>query len=110
MGKGLAIALIGGLAVLGGIAAAAIITKKKLEKDNEADYYDEWDDAEWLDDEDFDFDDAEEIISDVADKAEETIDDAAKGIAEVFAAVDEVNKKNEDLVGEDAASDETEAL
>ena len=110
MGKGLAIALIGGLAVLGGLAAAAIITKKKLEKDNEADYYDEWDDAEWLDDEDFDFDEAEEIISDASAKCEETIDDAAREIAEVFAAVDEVNKKNEDLVEEDTASDETEEL
>ncbi len=51
--KGLGIALIGLLAVAGGIAAATYITKKKLEKDNEEDYYDDWDD---IDDEDIDFD------------------------------------------------------
>ena len=36
--KGLGIALVGILAVAGGIAAATIITKKKLEKENDEDY------------------------------------------------------------------------
>ena len=36
--KGLGIALVGSLAVAGGIAAATIITKKKLEKENDEDY------------------------------------------------------------------------
>ncbi len=91
MAKGLGIALVGLLAVAGGIAAAAIITKKKLEKENEEDYYDEWDDAEWLDDEDFDFDDADECIT-------ETVADIA-----------EVNKQNDELIEETpAAAEDTE--
>ncbi len=84
MAKGLGIALVGLLAVAGGVAAAAYITKKKLEKENEEDYYDEWDDAEWLEDEDFDFDDADETI------------------AETIADIAEVNKQNEDLIEEAA--------
>ena len=76
--KGLGIALVGILAVAGGIAAATIITKKKLEKENDEDYYDDWDE-EWDDDgADFDFDEDEDITDDapVEDKktapAEET--------------------------------------
>ncbi len=63
--KGLGIALVGLLAVAGGIAAATYITKRKLEKDNEEDYYDDWDD---IDDEDIDFDFEED--SDVSGKSE----------------------------------------
>ncbi len=88
MAKGLGIALVGLLAIAGGVAAAAIITKKKLEKENEEDYYDEWDDAEWLDDEDFDFDDAEECIT-------ETVADIA-----------EVNKQNDELIEEAPTAEE----
>ncbi len=84
MAKGLGIALVGLLAVAGGVAAAAYITKKKLEKENEEDYYDEWDDAEWLDDEDFDFDDTADVI------------------AETVADIAEVNKQNDELI-EDVA-------
>ena len=36
--KGLGIAIAGLLAIAGGIAAATIITKKKLEKENDEDY------------------------------------------------------------------------
>ena len=64
--KGLGIAIAGLLAIAGGIAAATIITKKKLERENDEDYYDDWDE-EWDDDgEDFDFDEDE----DIADAAE----------------------------------------
>ena len=84
MAKGLGIALVGLLAIAGGVAAAAIITKKKLEKENEEDYYDEWDDAEWLDDEDFDFDEADETV------------------AETVADIAEVSKKDEELIEEAA--------
>ncbi|MBP1543024.1 MAG: hypothetical protein J6A16_02915 [Oscillospiraceae bacterium] len=90
MAKGLGIALVGLLAVAGGVAAAAFLTKKKLEKENEADYYDEWDDTEWLDDEDFDFDDADECISDTA------------------ADIADVNKQNDELIEEAAAPEESE--
>mgnify|MGYP007126584756 CR=1 FL=1 len=41
--KGLGIAIAGLLAIAGGVAAATIITKKKLEKENDEDYYDDWD-------------------------------------------------------------------
>ncbi len=69
--KGLGIALVGILAVAGGIAAATIITKKKLEKENDEDYYDDWDE-EWDDDgADFDFDEDEDITD-----IEEEPDDA----------------------------------
>ncbi len=98
MSKGLGIALIGLLAVAGGVAAAAILTKKKLEKENEADYYDEWDDAEWLDDEDFDFDDADECITDAAAEA-----------AEVAADIASVNKQNDELIEEAEPSEEPDS-
>ena len=97
MAKGLGLALVGLLAIAGGIAAATIITKKKLEKENEEDYYDEWDDAEWMDDEDFDFDDIDESISDTAEQ--------------VAADIAEVNKQNDELIEEEAAApEETEDL
>ncbi len=54
--KTLGILLVGALAVAGGIAAATYITKKKLEKDNEDNYYDDWDSDDIDDDFDFDFD------------------------------------------------------
>ena len=54
--KTLGILLVGALAVAGGIAAATYITKKKLEKDNEDNYYDDWDNDDIDDDFDFDFD------------------------------------------------------
>ena len=88
MAKGLGIALVGLLAVAGGVAAAAYITKKKLEKENEEDYYDEWDDAEWLEDEDFDFDDTADVI------------------AETVADIAEVNKQNDELIEEVAEAAE----
>lgn len=54
--KGLGIALAGLLAIAGGVAAATIITKKKLEKENDADYFDDWDEQWDDDDADFEFD------------------------------------------------------
>ena len=81
--KALGIALVGLLAVAGGIAAAAYITKKKLEKQNEEDYYDDWDDIDW-DDEDDAFDasfeqpvdiTAADIAQDIAEVSNELIED-----------------------------------
>ncbi len=67
--KGLGIALVGLLAIAGGVAAATVITKKKLEKENDEDYYDDWDE-EWNDDgADFDFDEDEDI-TDAAEKSD----------------------------------------
>ncbi len=90
MAKGLGIALIGLLAVAGGVVAATLLTKKKLERENEEDYYEDWDDAEWINDEDFDFDDVDECITD-------TVED----LAEAAAGIAEVNKKNDELIEED---------
>lgn len=93
--KGLGIAMIGILAVAGGIAAAAYITKKKLEKQNEEDYYDEWDDDEW-DDMDFDFDEEPEEDAPV-------VEDAAEAIAEAF-------KAGEELIEEETSGESSEEL
>lgn len=54
--KALGIFLIGAMAVAGGIAAATYITKKKLDKENEENYYDDWDSDDIDDDWDYDFD------------------------------------------------------
>lgn len=58
--KALGIFLVGFLAAAGGVAAAAYIAKKKLEKENEDDYFDAWDDED-DEDWDFDFDDENEL-------------------------------------------------
>ncbi len=55
--KALGIFLIGALAVAGGIAAATYVTKKKLEKENEDEFYENWDNVDDAEDDwDFDFD------------------------------------------------------
>lgn len=91
--KGLGIALIGILAVAGGIAAATMIMKKKLEKENDEDYYDDWDE-EWDDGADFDFDEDADI-TDTADakddKTEEMPSVHADEVRRVSEMVEEVN-------------------
>lgn len=54
--KAFGVLLIGAMAVAGGIAAATYLTKKKLDKENEDNYYDDWDNDNIDDDWDFDFD------------------------------------------------------
>ncbi len=68
--KAFGIFLVGFLAAAGGVAAAAYIAKKKLEKENEDDYFDAWDDDD-DEDWDFDFDDENEIESSDVSEAEE---------------------------------------
>ena len=68
--KGLGILMVGLLAVAGGIAAATYITKKKLEKENEDNYYDDWDDDFADDDFDFDFEDDSDITASAEVKEE----------------------------------------
>lgn len=53
--------MIGAMAVAGGIAAATYITKKKLDRENEENYYDDWDNDNIDDDWDFDFDEDMEV-------------------------------------------------
>ena len=53
--------MIGAMAVAGGIAAATYITKKKLDRENEDNYYDDWDSDGIDDDWDFDFDEDMEV-------------------------------------------------
>ncbi len=91
--KGLGIALVGLLAIAGGVAAATLITKKKLEKENDEDYYDDWDE-EW-DGADFDFNEDE----DITDSAEEPEDSPAAASKKVSEMVEEVNapEKDEEL-------------
>ena len=85
--KALGIMLVGALAVAGGIAAATYITKKKLEKENEDNYYDDWDSDDIDDDWDFDFDEDMEVEGEPA-LAETKIDAApqAASIPEVPAS------------------------
>ena len=94
--KGLGIALVGLLAIAGGIVAATYITKKKLEKENEEDYYDDWDDASW-DDDDFDFD------------FEEDVDISAKG-ADIPKEVPVEIKRSGDLIEDEDDDDSSEDL
>ena len=54
--KAFGVLMIGAMAVAGGIAAATYLTKKKLDKENEDNYYDDWDNDNIDDDWDFDFD------------------------------------------------------
>lgn len=91
--KALGIALIGLLAVAGGIAAAAYITKKKLEKENEEDYYDDWDDIDWDDEDD-----------DVLDASFDTTEDLSA------ADITEVSKEITDLIEDEPAAEDGGAL
>ena len=68
--KALGIFLVGFLAAAGGVAAAAYIAKKKLERENEDDYFDAWDDE---DDEDWDFDFDEENELEGVDEEETNV-------------------------------------
>lgn len=71
--KAFGILMVGAMAVAGGIAAATYLTKKKLDKENEDNYYDDWDNDDIDDDWDFDFDEDMDIESDepAEKKAEE---------------------------------------
>lgn len=91
--KALGIAMVGLLAVAGGIAAATYITKKKLEKENDGEFFDDWD-SDFDDDLDFDFDD--DAVIDGA-PAEEKKEEAP------------ASRQNDDLIEDDAkAEDEGE--
>lgn len=59
--KAFVVLMIGAMAVAGGIAAATYITKKKIDKENEENYYDDWDNDNIDDDWDFDFDEDMEV-------------------------------------------------
>ena len=81
--KAFGIFMIGALAVAGGIAAATYITKKKIDKENEENYYDDWDKDDIDDDWDFDFDEdmdvedepaAHEVKEEKADAGEKKAD------------------------------------
>lgn len=83
--KAFGIFLIGALAVAGGIAAATYVTKKKLEKENEDNYYDDWDSSDIDDDWDYDFDedvdveDEPSLAQTVADAVPEAANPDAAG-------------------------------
>ena len=75
--------MIGAMAVAGGIAAATYITKKKLDRENEDNYYDDWDNDRIDDDWDFDFDEDMEVEDEPA-FVKPADDSAAKSGDEVF--------------------------
>ena len=92
--KALGIAMVGLLAIAGGIAAATYLTKKKLEKENDGEFFDEWDDDFDDDDLDFDFDDDAEIDGAAEENKEEETS---------------AGRQNDELIEDDAkAEDEGE--
>ena len=95
--KAFGIFMIGAMAVAGGIAAATYITKKKIDTENEENYYDDWD---FDFDEDMDVEDesaAPEVSNEKSapEKAENTADKEVPfgedvfGTEEVGASIDE---------------------
>ncbi len=91
--KTLGILLVGALAVAGGIAAATYITKKKLEKDNEDNYYDDWDSDDIDDDFDFDFDEDMDVEGEPSVKKSE---DAGASIPETPFGGDAFSEENDE--------------
>ena len=94
--KALGIFMVGALAVAGGIAAATYITKKKLEKENEENYYDDWDSDDIDDDWDFDFDEDMEV-EDEPSLAKAVADAVPESSAAEAAAVEESSFTGNDL-------------
>lgn len=102
--KALGFFLVGALAVAGGIAAATYVTKKKLEKENEDNYYDDWD-SDFDDDWDFDFDEDMDVEDEpslkkvVADSVPEAAPESGAKIDEVKAdsAADDIFGSADDL-------------
>lgn len=102
--KALGIFMVGALAVAGGIAAATYITKKKLEKENEDNYYDDWDSDDIDDDWDFDFDED----MDVEDEPS-----LAKAVADAVpesSAVEASPFSDNDIFSEETSEDSDEEL
>lgn len=78
--KAFGVLMIGAMAVAGGIAAATYITKKKIDKENEENYYDDWDNDNIDDDWDFDFDEDMEVEDEPAAPAEPAAEPAAEPV------------------------------
>lgn len=97
--KALGIFLVGALAVAGGVAAATYITKKKLEKENEENYYDDWDSDDLDDDYDFDFDEDMDVEDEpsLAKAVADAVPESSASEASVFENTDVFSEeKNED--------------
>lgn len=81
--KAFGILMIGAMAVAGGIAAATYITKKKLDKENEDNYYDDWDNDNIDDDWDFDFDEDMDVEGEPAPvSGSDPVSESASGVLE----------------------------
>ncbi len=112
--KAFGIFLIGALAVAGGITAATYVTKKKLEKENEDNYYDDWDSDDIDDDWDYDFD--EDVDVEDEPSLAKAVADAVPEAANPEAVVPEVDDipsmgglsslDNSDLFSSDNSDDE----
>lgn len=81
--KAFGVLMIGAMAVAGGIAAATYITKKKIDKENEENYYDDWDNDNIDDDWDFDFDEDMDVEDEPA-----VLETAGKPVSESAPAAD----------------------
>lgn len=106
--KALGIFMVGALAVAGGIAAATYITKKKLEKENEENYYDDWDSDDIDDDWDFDFDEDMDV-EDEPSPAKTAADSVPESSA-TEAAAEASPFSNNDIFSEETSEDSDEEL
>lgn len=108
--KALGIFMVGALAVAGGIAAATYITKKKLEKENEDNYYDDWDSDDIDDDWDFDFDEDMDV-EDEPSLAKAVADAVPESSASEAASIPEESPfSNNDIFSEETNEDSDEEL
>ena len=94
--KAFGILMIGAMAVAGGIAAATYITKKKLDKENEDNYYDDWDNDNIDDDWDFDFDEDMDVEDEPAVPEEKFAANTSMGTP---AAAEESTSFGNDIFG-----------
>lgn len=106
--KALGIFMVGALAVAGGIAAATYITKKKLEKENEENYYDDWDSNDIDDDWDFDFDEDMDIEDEPL--LAKTVADTVPESGATETAVEASPFSNNDIFSEETDEDSDEEL
>lgn len=90
--KGFGIFMIGAMAVAGGVAAATYLAKKKLDRENEDNYYDDWDSDNIDDDWDFDFDEDLEVEGEPAPAEPATFENTEeKDATDIFGASDIFN-------------------
>lgn len=106
--KALGIFMVGALAVAGGIAAATYIAKKRLERENEDNYYDDWDSDDIDDDWDFDFDEDMDVEDEPS--LARAVAEAVPESSAAETAVEESPFSDSDIFAEETSEDSDEEL